>query len=248
MEPVLKLQNVSIRISPNSAPILIGLNLSVAAGEKVALLGRSGAGKTTLLRALNGTVPISEGEIYVEGGPISRLRGRDLRSLRLRIGFVSQKHDLVESLAVHQNVMAGALGRWSTWHALRYLLWPRPDELEEAESALRKVGLSEKLRSPTTSLSGGQQQRVAIARALVQGPKILVADEPVASLDPVTARAVLELLCGIADRSGVALICSLHQPELANHYFERQIEIREGSAIEFPSNPTFFQPHPLLRH
>ncbi len=147
---------------------------------------------------------------------------------------MTQKHDLVDPLRVDKNVMAGALGRWSTARALRFLFWSRPDELKEAEAALASVGLAHKLREPTSALSGGEQQRVAIARALVQAPRLLLADEPVASLDPRTAVEVLELLTGLTKARGMALICSLHQPELAARFFDRIVEVRDGVLVEQP--------------
>ena len=130
----------------------------------------------------------------------SAVRGPALRAIRSRIAFISQKHDLVDRLKVYQNVMAGALGRWSTAHALRFLLHPKASELDEACEALESVNLAHKLRSRTTELSGGEQQRVAIARALIQRPLVILADEPIASLDPETAAQVLRLLCNLARR------------------------------------------------
>jgi phosphonate transport system ATP-binding protein len=155
-----------------------------------------------------------------------------LRHLRRRIGVIAQKHDLVEPLRVHQNVTAGALGVWSAGRAIRYLLWPAKAELAAAEAALSAVGLAHKLHARTRTLSGGEQQRVAIARALVQAPALIIADEPVASLDPSTAEEVLALLCGLAERRGVALLCSLHQPELAVRFFNRVVEVRKIVAVE----------------
>jgi len=156
------------------------------------------------------------------------LRGRRLRKLRCRIGMISQRHDLVDRLGVHQNVMAGALGRWTTLRALRFLLRPKPAELDEAEQALSRVALERKLRCRTCDLSGGEHQRVAIARALVQQPLILLADEPIASLDPILSGQILSLLCGLAHENGFALLCSLHQPEFAYEYFDRVIRIEAG--------------------
>jgi phosphonate transport system ATP-binding protein len=142
--------------------------------------------------------------------------------------MISQRHDLVDRLGVHQNVMAGALGRWTTVHALRFLLRPRPAELEEAKRALSRVALERKLRSRTSELSGGEHQRVAIARALVQQPLVLLADEPVASLDPILSGQILSLLCSLANENGFTLLCSLHQPDLAYEYFDRVIRIEAG--------------------
>jgi phosphonate transport system ATP-binding protein len=214
-----------------NVPVLDQVSLSVRRGEKIAILGSSGAGKTTLFRTINGFVPIFSGSISIDGIAVRGLRGRRLRNLRSRIGMISQRHDLVDRLGVHQNVMAGALGRWTTLRALRFLLRPRPAELEEARWALSRVALERKLRSRTSELSGGEHQRVAIARALVQQPRILLADEPVASLDPILSGQILSLLCSLANESGFTLLCSLHQPELAYEYFDRVITIEAGKII-----------------
>jgi len=211
--------------------VLDGLTLNVKRAERVAILGPSGAGKTSLLRAINGFAPAASGSIRVAGTEVTRLRGRELRALRSHIGVVSQRHDLVDQLSVYQNVMAGALGRWSSWRALRFLCWPFEDELAEARAALERVGLAHKCRARTAVLSGGEHQRVAIARALVQQPILLLADEPVASLDPELSEQILELLCGLAEDTDLTLICSLHQPHLAERYFDRIIEMRNGAIV-----------------
>jgi phosphonate transport system ATP-binding protein len=135
-------------------------------------------------------------------------------------------------MRVYQNVMAGALGRWSTPQALRFLFWPRHAEMEEARSALERVGVAEKLRARTGELSGGQQQRVAIARALVQQPVVMLADEPIASLDPELARHILSLLCRLAAEARIALLCSLHQHDLAERYFDRIVRLQDGVISE----------------
>ena len=171
----------------------------------MAILGSSGAGKTTLFHAINGFAKADSGSIRLNGVEVTGLTGRALRRVRSQIGVVSQRHDLVDSLAVYQNVMAGALGRWSAWRALRFLLRPHKDEMDEAAAALRRVGLEHKLGARTSGISGGEHQRVAIARALVQQPVLLLADEPVASLDPKLSEQILALLCGLAAESRVTL-------------------------------------------
>ncbi|HEY6970495.1 MAG TPA: ATP-binding cassette domain-containing protein [Candidatus Angelobacter sp.] len=211
-----------------AVPVLNEICLSVRRGEKLAILGPSGSGKTTLFRAISGFLPIQSGSITVNGVEVKGLRGRRLRKLRCCIGMISQRHDLVDRLTVHQNVMAGALGRWTTIRALRFLLRPKTAELDEAERALSRVALERKLRSRTSDLSGGEHQRVAIARALVQQPMVLLADEPVASLDPILTGQILSLLCSLAHENGFALLCSLHQPEFAYEYFDRVIRIEAG--------------------
>jgi len=225
----LEIRDLVVRYGQNT--VLNGVSCAVRRGERLAILGASGAGKTSLLRAINGFVLPASGSILVDGIEVTKTRGAALRTLRSRIGAISQRHDLVDNLAVHQNVMAGALGHWSSWRALRFLIWPFEAELDVARQALRRVGLEHKLRARTSSLSGGEHQRVAIARALVQDPILMLADEPVASLDPSLSQQTLELLCRLAEETGVTLLCSLHQPHLAEHYFERVIEMRAGKIV-----------------
>jgi len=220
--------------SSRIASVLNGVSLSVQRGEKVAILGASGAGKTTLFRAITGFAPILGGSVEVDGISVQGLRGGRLRDLRRRVAMISQRHDLVERLAVYQNVMAGALGRWSTARALRFLLWPSADEMREAGQALSRVAIAEKIRMKTAELSGGEHQRVAIARALVQHPMVLLADEPVSSLDPELSEQILSLLCSLAGENSFALLCSLHQPEFAYRYFDRVVRLDDGSIV--PSN------------
>jgi phosphonate transport system ATP-binding protein len=229
---VISLSNVIVRYPGASRPALDGVSLDVRAGETVALVGPSGSGKTTLLRTINGLVPITSGSILVDGVPIQTLRGAELRKMRTRLAMIAQHHDLVDRLAVHQNVMAGALGRWSTAHALRYLVWPRESELDEARAALERVSIPEKLRGRTSALSGGERQRVAIARALVQEPEAILADEPIASLDPRLGAQIIELLVKLTRESGMALLCSLHQVQFAQDYFDRVVLVEHGRICE----------------
>lgn len=231
---LLRIEDLRVRGS-GDVEILRGVNLNLRAGERVAILGQSGAGKTTLFRAINGLMSASRGRVVFDGTEITGLQGKSLRAVRCRIGFVAQKHDLVESLGVHQNVIAGALGRWSTGRALRYLMWPTRAERNLVDNALSAVGLASKIDASTSQLSGGEQQRVAIARALVQAPHLLLADEPVASLDPATGHEILSLLVRVAADHNMALLCSLHQPQMAERYFQRIVKIDAGQVRElFP--------------
>ncbi|TAM59157.1 ATP-binding cassette domain-containing protein [bacterium] len=228
---MLSIVDLTVRYPTQTAPALESVCLRVEGGERVAVVGPSGGGKTTLFRAVNGSVTVQSGYVALEGEQVGRARGAQLRALRRRIAVIAQMHDLVDRLTVYQNVMAGALGRWSSLHALRFLVSPSKAELGEARSALERVGIPEKLRSRTSDLSGGQRQRVAIARALVQRPSVLLADEPVASLDPVRSEQILALLCGLARERGLALLCSLHQPDLAVRYFDRVVGLRHGRVV-----------------
>jgi phosphonate transport system ATP-binding protein len=228
---LLALERLCVR-GTGGVEILRGVDLSVSPGEMVAILGPSGAGKTTILRAIVGLVPVTAGRVLFAGTDIARHSGKDLRAQRCQIGYIAQKHDLVEPLRVHQNVMAGALGRWSAARALRYLLWQTPSERKSVQDVLRSVGLNHHINAPTSRLSGGEQQRVAIARSLLQNPKLLLADEPVASLDPEKANEILQLLVKLASEHNTALLCTLHQPELARRYFHRIVRVEHGLALE----------------
>ncbi len=230
--PLLELRGLAVAASAIAAPVLHGVDLAVNAGERVALVGVSGAGKTTFLRTLAGQIAPRAGSVRVDGRDLATLAGAARRRARAQVGLITQKHDLVETLRVDKNVMAGALGRWSDLRALRFLLWSNPEELAEARAALHAVGLADKLRAPTAALSGGEQQRVAIARALIQAPRVLLADEPVASLDPATAADVLGLLTRLTRERGMVLICALHQPDLAARFFDRILAVRDGALAE----------------
>ncbi len=228
---ILTLERLCVR-GTNGVEILRGIELSVARGERVAVLGASGAGKTTILRAIVGLVPVASGRVLFAGKDIARLSGKSLRAQRSQIGYIAQKHDLIEPLRVHHNVMAGALGRWSAARALRYLFHPTSSERRSVQEVLHAVGLDGHIDAPTSRLSGGEQQRVAIARSLIQNPKLLLADEPVASLDPATSREILDLLVKVASEHGTALLCTLHQPELASRYFHRIVRVDRGRIVE----------------
>jgi phosphonate transport system ATP-binding protein len=234
---MIRLHDVVVRYPGANRNALDGVSLNIRSAETVALVGPSGSGKTTLLRTINGLVSISAGNIFVDDVEVQRTTGRALRTLRTRIAMIAQHHDLVDRLSVYQNVMAGALGRWSAARALRFLAFPLSSELAEARSALVRVGIPEKLRSRTAELSGGERQRVAIARALVQHPDVILADEPVASLDADLAMQILELLCALARESGVALVCSLHNLELAERYFDRIVRVEGGRLAEHARVP-----------
>jgi phosphonate transport system ATP-binding protein len=225
---MLQLLGVRVVYGDGAPPALDHVTLQVVPGECVAIVGPSGGGKTTLLRSINGSVPISAGTVRVDGVDISALRGRGLRRMRTQLAVIAQQHDLVDRLLVYQNVMAGALGRWSTLHALRFLIAPTGAEMAQAREALGSVGIAEKLRERTSDLSGGQQQRVAIARALVQNPSAILADEPIASVDPELGEQIIALLCGLARSRNIALICSLHQPDVARRHFDRVLALEGG--------------------
>ena len=211
--------------------VLSGIDLAIGRGEAVALLGPSGAGKTSLLRLLNGTLRASRGAVLVDGQDLSRIPMSAVRSVRSRIGFVPQEHSLVPNLRVSQNVVAGALGKRGFWSNLRAMIWTGRDDLERAHALLERVGIAEKLFQRADELSGGERQRVALARALFQAPEALLADEPIAAVDPARARDVLERFTRLAREEGWALVASLHDLDLAREFFPRRIGLRAGRVM-----------------
>lgn len=203
---------------------LSSLSFTVNKGELIGLIGPSGAGKTTLLNMLAGILSPDQGQILIDGRPLSELRDQKKRAKK--IGIIRQQFDLVGELPVIHNVLVGRLSEWSIFKSILSMLIPQ--DKEYANQALNRVGLTEKLYEKTSSLSGGEQQRVALARLLVQSPEIILADEPVASLDPARAEDVLELMVKIALEENQTLIASLHSVEYARKYFDRLIALKDG--------------------
>jgi len=221
------------------------VSLRVTGAEHIALLGPSGAGKSTLFRLLNATIRPTHGAVLFEGRDLTNMTGRQIRAVRQRIGTIYQQHNLVPSLTVLQNTLCGGLGRWSLAHTLKGMFRPQKPDLEKALSAIETVGLADKRHARADELSGGQQQRVAIARALMQDPDVILADEPVASLDPRLAEEVMDLLIQVAHDNRRTLIVSLHKVDVAIQRLPRVVALREG-AVEFdaPSsqvNPTLLK-------
>ena len=209
--------------SYDARPVFRGLSLDVVPGEFVALLGPSGAVKTTLLRCMTRSLDADRGQIWLAGHAMHELRNAALAAARRDVGFVFQQFNLVQRRSALENALAGRLASVPLWRILSGH-YPRGD-LRAAEQALARVGLRDRAQMRADRLSGGQQQRVAIARALVQGSKVLLADEPVASLDPRAARDVLGILRSIAHDDGLAVLCSLHQHDLAAEYADRVVAI-----------------------
>ena len=213
----------------SGTPALTDIDLTIEAGERIALLGPSGAGKTTLLRLLNGTLRPTRGRVEVGGRSLSGLSDRELRRTRAEVGFVHQDLNLVPNLRVSQNVLSGKLGRQSFLRSLKTLLLPSRADLSGVLQLLERVGIPEKLFERTDRLSGGQQQRVAIARTLMQEPLAVLADEPVASVDPARARDTVGLITRICEEGGITLVMSLHNLALAREFFPRLVGLRGGS-------------------
>ncbi|MEM7556655.1 MAG: ATP-binding cassette domain-containing protein [Cyanobacteria bacterium P01_A01_bin.84] len=225
--PVFELKNVSQRFGNFTS--LNNINLQIYSGENVALVGASGAGKSTLISLFNGSLIPSEGEVWVLGKNITSLRPKLRRKVQARIGTIYQQFHLVNNLQVIHNVNAGHLAKWSFWKALISLI--RPLEVETAIKALTKVGIPQKLYETTSKLSGGEQQRVAIARTLVQYPAVILADEPISSLDPERSREIMDLLLDLSTVSGTTLVSSIHAIEFVSTHFQRVIGLRQGNIL-----------------
>lgn len=207
---------------------LRGVSLRVPAGELCVILGPSGAGKSTLLRCINRLIEPDHGEASIDGKPVPR-NALELRALRAEVGMIFQQHNLVPRLSVLKNVLTGRLARMPTWRSVAQIFPAR--DIEIALAALARVGLKDRADERASRLSGGQQQRVGIARALAQQPKVILADEPVASLDPRTAHTVLDDLRRAAHELDIAVLCNLHQVDLAREFADRIVGISAGEVV-----------------
>ncbi|MGH0542552.1 phosphonate ABC transporter ATP-binding protein [Bacillus cereus] len=225
---MIEFRNVS-KVYPNGTKGLNNINLKVQKGEFVVMVGLSGAGKSTLLRSVNRLHEITEGEILVEGESITAAKGKELRRMRRDIGMIFQSFNLVKRSTVLKNVLAGRIGYHSTLRTTLGL-FPKED-LELAFQSLKRVNILEKAYTRADELSGGQQQRVSIARALAQEAKIILADEPVASLDPLTTKQVLDDLKKINEDFGITTIVNLHSIDLARQYATRIIGLHAGEVV-----------------
>jgi len=226
MPTAFELQDVTCRFGPLAA--VDGVSFSVKKGERLALIGPSGSGKTTLLRLLNTMRAPDEGRVEVFGAEVSAMGVGELRRLRSRIATIPQHLGLVPNLTVLQNVVMGRGGERGTWRSVRDLVAPVKADRIAVHEILDRVGIEEKLYAGASTLSGGQQQRVAIARALFQDPEVLLADEPVSSVDPARARDTVRLLCELSEERGFTLCLSLHHLELAREFLPRLVGLRSG--------------------
>ena len=217
----------NLRKSYGSNHVLHGIDLDVKAGEFVVMLGLSGAGKSTLLRCMNGLAKADTGSLQVGGIDLQAKYSR--RDLSQQAAMVFQHHNLVPRLSVRKNVLTGRLGQLGTLASIAQLF--RASDLALADECLERVGLAHKADERTESLSGGQMQRVGIARALAQQPKVILADEPVASLDPKTARSVLQYLRDATRGLGIAVVCNLHQVDYAREFGDRVVGLSQGRLV-----------------
>jgi phosphonate transport system ATP-binding protein len=224
-------------VGRQSTPALDGVSLAVPAGEHLSVLGSSGAGKSTLFRLLNATLRPTRGSVRVDGCDFGAMSSAGLRGARRRIGTIYQQHNLVPSLTSLQNTLCGCLGRWSMAQTVRSIFRPGTADVQEAMYALELVGLADKRFSRADELSGGQQQRLAIARVLMQKPEVILADEPIASLDRVLADEIISLLVRVGSEGKRTLIVALHKVELALEHFPRIIGLGEGRMrFDLPSS------------
>lgn len=225
------LQISKIRKSYNGREVLRGVDLNVRDSEYVAMIGRSGSGKTTLIRAVNGFVVPDAGTIKVNGVPINHHNDVELRQARKRIGMIYQLFNLVERSTAIDNVLSGALGRKDTGLNLIYssLGYYSRNDREKAQELLSFVGLENAAYQRVDRLSGGEKQRVAIARALMQEPDLLLADEPIANLDPRTSKRILDLLRRVNEEKGITVITILHHVESVKDHFDRIVALKEGT-------------------
>ena len=217
------------KVYPNGTVGLDDVNLTIQGGEFVAIIGRSGAGKSTLLRSVNRMHQITSGTLTVNGTDVSILSGKSLRRFRRGIGMVFQSFNLVTRTTVIKNVLSACVPDMPFWRVLLGA-FRKADKIKALES-LDKVGILDKAYIRADQLSGGQQQRVALARTLTQDPQIILADEPVAALDPVTAKQVMQDFVRINQEMGISILLNIHHVELALEYADRIIGIRAGKIV-----------------
>ena len=222
---MLEIKNLS-KVYVDGTRALNNVSFTVQDGEFLVIIGLSGSGKSTLLRCINRLIEPTSGQIILDGVDITAAPPAQLRSIRRDIGMIFQQFNLVKRSSVMRNVLTGRLGYVNPWLSL-FGVFPK-EERERARQALQTVGILEKANNRADALSGGQQQRVGIARALMQEPKLLLADEPVSSLDPATSHSVLNYIEQINREWGVTVLCSLHFLSLARTYATRIIALKDG--------------------
>jgi phosphonate transport system ATP-binding protein len=230
---MLRVENLT-KVYPNGTQALTDVSFEVADGEFLVIIGLSGSGKSTLLRCINRLVEPTSGKIIFDGVDVTAAKGAEIRKIRRQIGMIFQQFNLVKRSSVMNNVLSGRLGYVNTMTSLLGL-WT-PEDRKRAISSLDQVGLAEKAHVRADSLSGGQQQRVGIARALMQEPKVILADEPVASLDPVLAHSILKYLEQLNKERGITVLCSLHFLDLVHRYATRVIALKDGKLV-FEGSP-----------
>lgn len=225
---MIEFKNVSVTY-PGGVQALKNFSVTIKDGEFVIIVGLSGAGKSTMLRCLNNLVLPTAGEVLIDGESVTKAKGRQLQAQRMKVGMIFQNFNLVKRSTVLRNVLQGRLGYLPTWRTLSGL-FPKQD-IELALSCLDRVNIPDKAYVRADHISGGQQQRVGIARALAQEPKVLLADEPVASLDPPTSHMVMRDLVRINAEDKITTLINLHFIDMAQEYGQRIIGLREGELV-----------------
>ena len=226
--PLVQVRDLKVEYNAADGLVLDGVDLDLLPGEMVALLGSSGSGKSTLMRTLTGFAPVTSGTVRVAGHDLANLRRGELRDLRASTGQVFQQFNLIGRLSVLTNVLTGGLHHAGAYNLVGGF---RSEQRKRALELLDRVGIAHKAKDQARSLSGGQQQRVAIARALMQQPRLILADEPVASLDPKLSDSVLELLRSIARDDGIPVLVSLHVLPLALRHSDRIVGLKHGRML-----------------
>lgn len=225
---LLELKNVT-KYYNKETPALDKVSFAVRAGEFVSIIGPSGAGKSTILRCINRMIELTGGEISFDGVLASKLKKRELRKLRTRIGMIFQHYNLVDRLTVIENVLHGRLGYKSTLAGVlgRY----SQEEKRQASKIIKILGLTDQIYQRCDQLSGGQKQRVGIARALIQNPKMILCDEPIASLDPNASKIIMDHLRNVTTHMGITVLVNLHQVNVALKYSDRIIGVNQGKVV-----------------
>jgi len=233
MKNIIKIENLH-KVYATGTHALKGINLEVKEGEFLILLGLSGSGKSTLLRCMNRLIESTSGAILINEEDITKANSSNLRKLRRNIGMIFQQFNLIKNLTALTNVLSGKLGYVSLMHSLSF--HQHKEDVQTARENLKRVGLADFADKRTRNLSGGQQQRVAIARALMQNPDMILADEPVASLDPATSDSVMRYLGELNKTDNMTVICSLHFLSLARKYGTRVVALKDGEIV-FDGSP-----------
>ena len=223
---VLEVNELRVRYKAGSPEILKGINFEVEENDFFAIIGPSGAGKSTLIRCINRLVEPNSGKIYFKGNEITGMSNRQLRIVRRDIGMIFQEFNLIDRMSVMDNVLSGRLGYTGNFRSL-FKIFPRK-EIEKALNLLDRVGLRDQVDKRADELSGGQRQRVGIARALIQGPKLLLLDEPTSSLDPKISREIMSLIKEMAKELNVPCLCNIHDVQLAMEFCNKIIGIKDG--------------------
>jgi phosphonate transport system ATP-binding protein len=225
---LLRVENLT-KVFPDGTVALKDVSFEVKDGEFLAVIGLSGSGKSTLLRCINRLIDPTDGRVVWDETDITAAQGKELRYIRRQIGMVFQQFNLVKRSSVMTNVLSGRLGYAHPWWSLLHRF--SAQDHQRAIAALERVGIADKADNRADQLSGGQQQRVGIARALMQEPRLMLADEPVASLDPVLAHSILQYLELLNRQDGITVLCSLHFLDLVHRYATRVIGLKDGGVV-----------------